>query len=214
MDIIREMVRNIAIIVVLTSLLEMLLPVSNMQRFVRVVMGLFIIITLLNPVLALVDKEVAFQVSGPMVGREGELAGILDKGKALSEESRSQAMAQYEEKLGQQVMAVAQMVPGINLNQVKVKVKNETGANQGEIKEIRLVLNTEPPKEAKDPNQGGIQGVDPVKIEVGSQGGEEAKTALAGQEDNLDGETRKRLIETIANFYSIKPEQVHIESNR
>ncbi|MHB8169942.1 MAG: stage III sporulation protein AF [Thermincolia bacterium] len=212
MDVIREMVRNIAIIVVLTSLLEMLLPVSNMQRFVRVVMGLFIIVTLLNPVLALVDKEVAFQVSGPMATKNGELSGILDKGKAISQESQGQAMAQYEEKLGQQVMAVAQMVPGVDLNQVKVKVKNDTGAHQGEIKEIRLVLNSELPKEAKGAKEGGIQPVQPVEIEI-NEGGGEAKSALAGQGDNLDSEIRKRLIETIANFYSIKPDQVHIEGN-
>jgi len=209
MDVIRELVRNIAIIVVLTGLLEMLLPISNMQRFVKVIMGLFIIVTMLNPILGLVKKELAFQVSGPVAAKNGELAGILEKGQAISRESQKQAISQYEDKLSQQVLAVAQMVPGVKLEQAKVRVKQEKGALQGEIREIRLVVDPGFPGDPK--SKSGIQRVEPVKIEVGGEGGGTAKPALAGKNRSLDAETQKRLRETIANFYSIKPDTVFIE---
>ncbi len=56
MIILTELVRNIIVLLLLTTFLEMILPSSNMQRFLKVVLGLFMLVTLLNPFLNLVNK--------------------------------------------------------------------------------------------------------------------------------------------------------------
>ena len=54
-----EWVRGLVVLVVLASLLEMLLPMGEMKRFVRLAMGLVIMLGIVRPILGLLGGQVA-----------------------------------------------------------------------------------------------------------------------------------------------------------
>ncbi|BAD40842.1 stage III sporulation protein AF [Symbiobacterium thermophilum] len=54
-----EWVRGLVVLVVLASLLEMLLPMGGMKRFVRLAMGLVIMLGIVRPILGLLGGQVA-----------------------------------------------------------------------------------------------------------------------------------------------------------
>ena len=62
MNALKELVRSLAVIIIFTSFMEMLLPNSKMKNYVRLVLGLFVIVIILNPVLAFLDSSKDFSI--------------------------------------------------------------------------------------------------------------------------------------------------------
>lgn len=58
MESLQTLVRNLAIILLLASFLEMLLPNKSMKGFVKLVMGLFVISAILTPLTTLLGMTV------------------------------------------------------------------------------------------------------------------------------------------------------------
>ena len=56
-DSITVWVKGIVFVVLFASFLELLLPSNSMQRFVRVIMGLFIMLTILQPVIEIMENK-------------------------------------------------------------------------------------------------------------------------------------------------------------
>ncbi|MEJ6950082.1 stage III sporulation protein AF [Natronospora cellulosivora (SeqCode)] len=57
MNAITQWVRNIIFIILFTALLEMFLPENNMSKYIRVVMGFFIITIMLSPFTAIFNQD-------------------------------------------------------------------------------------------------------------------------------------------------------------
>ena len=100
-----EIVRNVAIIVLLTSFMEMLLPNSSLQRFIKVIVGLFIMVTILNPILTFLKQDMvisSWQFNLP----------LRRNGYSSSSRSRSydfqqhQIIGEYQARLEQQMEAM------------------------------------------------------------------------------------------------------------
>ncbi|MGI6093322.1 MAG: stage III sporulation protein AF, partial [Negativicutes bacterium] len=52
-------IKDIILVVLFAAFMELLLPSSSMQRFIRVIMGLFIMLTILNPALDVIQNHLA-----------------------------------------------------------------------------------------------------------------------------------------------------------
>ncbi|MDK2926124.1 MAG: stage sporulation protein, partial [Bacillota bacterium] len=52
----KEWIRNIVVLVLFGGFVELLLPSNSMKRFLQVVVGLFVLTMLLEPVTLLVNK--------------------------------------------------------------------------------------------------------------------------------------------------------------
>lgn len=57
MDALRAVMLNVLVIVFLTTVLDLLLPDGTMRRYVKMTMGFFVVLTLLQPVMQLVQPE-------------------------------------------------------------------------------------------------------------------------------------------------------------
>ena len=57
MEVLVTIVKNLLVIVVIASFLEILLPDSSVRPFVRFAIGLFVILAILNPILAVFFRE-------------------------------------------------------------------------------------------------------------------------------------------------------------
>lgn len=57
MDFIKEWITNIILFVLLATVIDMLLPNSNLQKYIKMVTGLLLIAIILTPILKLVSKD-------------------------------------------------------------------------------------------------------------------------------------------------------------
>jgi len=229
METLKNIVQNILIIILLTTLLEMLLPEGDMRRYVRLVMGLFVIMVVLNPVLALFHSGVNLDAVSFNSGQEGgDLAAAVARGRELGERQKVQALNGLQEKVNGQVMALARLNKSINVTDVKVEmVDDPKSPDFGQIKTI--IVKTGEPKEKAgnvpgsgasgkrggDGNPGGpaertgngISEVLPVEIKVPdikNPRPQDKSGAAAGSGQN--GQLR----EILADFYGLAPERIKI----
>jgi stage III sporulation protein AF len=205
LDVLRNIVQNILIIIMLTTLLEMLLPKGDMRRYVRLVMGLFIIMVVLHPVLSLFNGGVNMQAVGFNAGpQDGGLAAAVSKGKKLGEEQKSRALAGLQEKINGQVMALARLDKTVKVTDVQVEmVDDPQSENFGQIKNIIVKTGAGAGAKASEDNKGVV----PVEVDIPGidiiRPREKTGTPAVPRDSG-------QLQEILADFYGLAPEQVKI----
>lgn len=210
MEIIRNLVQSLVIIIILAMFLEMLLPAGEMRTYVKMVMGLLVIIAVVQAVGSMARwsfEEMPAVVTGAGDGR-GQLPEILEAGRKISARQQDLGIEQYRRGLAQQVTALVKLNQGLPVLDVEVSVQSDSGSpGFGQIKEIILTV-SENPEQAGSAPEGTepVEEVSPVAVQVGSPGtpdktGAVSSKAVAG------------IVGVLTNFYNIKPEQVKIIYN-
>ncbi len=148
MAVLAGMVKNVLVIIILASFLEVLLPEGRVKPFVRFAIGLFIIIAVLNPVLNALFEQREFEISlwDYKVSSEQERE-ILEKGNRINQQIVVSTEAGIKEKMEGQVSAVAMLVPGVK----EVKT-NATLNDEGRLNRLDLTVRLE---ESEHSQKGG-----------------------------------------------------------
>lgn len=209
MEVIRKLVQNLIIIIILAVFLEMLLPAGVMKKYVKLVMGLLIIVVVVQAVGDLIHLDYKGELPSFTKKEEKlQLSDILEAGKKISGDQRQKAIEQYRSGLARQVMTLTSMNKEVAVVDVEVKVQSEeSDQNFGQLKEIVLAVAREheaAPREAKGVL---VQEVEPMAVRVGRQKDE---VGQPGGEVGPPREAMSNLINTVANFYNLKPEQVKV----
>lgn len=181
-----DWVRNIVMVVLFASFLELLLPSSGMQRFVRVIMGLLILLAILTPVIDALQSRVVPEVPA-LAGQGGGAADRVRQGsEAMVRERDRLALEYYRKELARQVRAVVTAVDGVADARVAVEV-GQGGAIS------RVTVYVLPGLAAEDRK---------AKISVGP--GEGARAA------ELKPALRDKIIRTVCEIYQLPVEQVAV----
>lgn len=126
MSVLTEIVRNILIIIILASFLELLLPAGTIRPFVRFAIGLFILIAVLNPLLGYLFHDHNFQVANWWDGQIDEdiRDSIAIEGQEINERVINQNQQVLKGKLEGQINAVVLLVPGIEEVDTEAEITN------------------------------------------------------------------------------------------
>lgn len=208
MEIVRNLVQSLIVIVILAMFLEMFLPAGEMRKYVKMVMGLLIIIAVVQAVGHLVRFDFTGEL--PSLAQkedQSRLASIMEAGKKISGDQQEKAIEQYRLGLANQVMALARINKEVPVVDVEVKVQSERGdPGFGHLKEIVLAVAGQPGPEFREQGKGSVTEVEPVTVQVGRPG-------PAGQAETQAGPPQGAvadLVKTVAEFYNLKPEQVKV----
>lgn len=204
MDGIKELVQVLVIITVLTVFLEMLLPNGKMHDYVKMVMGLMVIVVVLECGAALVNKDLKFDL--PALSQSNGNAGagleeIISQGKRLSEVQHRQAMEEYRQGLEKQVLALARLQKDLNVTNAKISTAEAGDRDYGRL--TGIVLEVSPG--SKEQGQL-VPRVKPVEITVGASSPGDG----AGGSPAINSKEAAELAKTIANFYNIPLDQVKV----
>jgi stage III sporulation protein AF len=211
LELIKSIVREIAIIVLLASFLEMLLPNSNMKRFVQVILGLFILISILNPIASLIKtEEMVFQIEAwryqPQSGYK--FAEIITNAERISEARENVAVREYEERIENQISSLVQLVPGVNFSEVSVKVGARSGGILGEIEQVTVKIYEELPEKQLSTRWENIN-IDEVVISIEEQAVNQEKRN--SQNDSNSGDRRVAdVTNLVSNFYSLPAGKIKV----
>lgn len=227
MEVLKSIIRNIIVIIILASFLEMLLPSSAMKRYVKLVMGLFIMVTILGPILSLVDKNYSFELGSYQINSDEQINDILKKAQNISEANKQKAKEDYQLVLSKQIQGIAQLNDGFKIidAQIKLKEDNKLSGIVG-IDEVTLIVDKEKNNTLKkssedkllEKNSGNnyqglnkdetIKTVQPVKIQIGQID----KSFMEGGQltEKLTQKEKDKIISTIANIYNLTEKQIKI----
>lgn len=125
-------VKGIVLVVMFATFLEFLLPVSSMQKFVRVIMGLFIMLSILNPIIDILQKQWLPEQITVFKAYDEKAVPIREAVNRAAENREEVTLARYRSELARQIRAIVVSLDGVA--EAKVVVETETapkGAWQG-----------------------------------------------------------------------------------
>lgn len=204
-----DLVRNIVVIVLLTTFLDLLLPSNSMRGFIKAIMGLFILVSILNPVLNIIMGYEDFEVFA--WHQDSFLAdnnSILVKGERLQNVNQELFLENYGQRIEVQMKALLQLIQGVE--EVKVQVALQQAKNaQHQIKEVQVsVLNRD--KEEENENEVS-RSVDPVKIEL-EESVEKQKAEV--EERQLNKRIEDQIYTTLCQYFGLEKKQIKVVFSR
>lgn len=216
MEIIRNLVQNLALIVILALFLEMFLPSGEMQRYVRMVLGLLVAVAIIQAAGELAHRDFTGDI--PLLTARADsqkVAGILDEGKKMAGLNEEKALQEYRRGLSSQVLALAQMNRNVPVISAEVLLQKEEGRGGGLLEEIVLVVAREQGA-VRESGDGGMPMVEPVAVKATPNssysttqaGGQKRAGAGAGEGPSMESVTA--LKKTLAGFYNIDPGKVKL----
>lgn len=118
------LIRNLAVILLLASFIEMMLPSKSMQGFVRLVMGLFVISAILTPITALMRMPLEMNIPAWTETSTSDMP-VLASGEEGVQISQSAVQEQYKMIIENQIKAVVINVPGVKNAEVKIEMEEQ-----------------------------------------------------------------------------------------
>lgn len=188
MDVLVEIVRNLLIIIMVSSFLELLLPDGNIKPFARLAMGLFILVAILNPALNLLYENREFKVNlWDYQVNTNETEQILAEGQKINRRITEVNRQILQEKLEGQIEAMAMLVPGVEEVKIKALVDDSGGVTSLSVKVVPGL--PESPGEEE-------------KINVFS-----GRERLSADEEE---EIKQKILNLVQNFYGLKNVDINI----
>lgn len=189
----QTLVRNLAMILLLATFLEMLLPNKSMRGFVQMVMGLFVISAVLAPITTFLHTPLAMDIPAWTVTTPQDLAVIATEGQA-SKVGRNAVQEQYRQILVHQIEALALGTKGVEAAIVTITFEEGAGevTDQPKIAVVNVTLTSV---------KGEIQPVQPITIG-------QSPTTEKTQSAKAD-EVRER----IAAFISLSKDKIIVQES-
>ncbi len=135
MDWLGSWIRSLIIIILLATCFEFLLPNNQMQRYVKTIVSLFILLMILSPILMFFQRDwdtdlwlqtIESKQSNMRTNNKLELDAILQEGDRLKSNHRTTAIEHVEQQLVQQITDELQPQTNYKVAHVEVKLDYQT----------------------------------------------------------------------------------------
>ncbi|QNO16149.1 stage III sporulation protein AF [Alkalicella caledoniensis] len=97
MDVLNSVVRNLVILVIVMTFLEMLLPENKLRNYAKLIFGLMIIATILNPIIVLLSDLGRIEFTEFVFSGEIEMENEQDIQEAYNEKTLNQYIKNIED---------------------------------------------------------------------------------------------------------------------
>jgi stage III sporulation protein AF len=183
-----EWLKQIIIVILLAAFVDLLMPNNGLQRYVRTVLGLFILLTLLSPIFSLFQKSLdtrklmaSVEQLPAMVGGTASpgsstasvmkpLETLLQDANQLKTVNEQQAVQLLETRLSSELKSSLETVPAVKVKDVSVVIQSDNNGKPRIEKMQAILYNIDGTAEAgkdepkrKDVNGRTVEPVIPVK---------------------------------------------------
>lgn len=209
MEVFKELIRDIVLIILLTTFLDMLLPSNKMRPYLKMVMGLFILVSILNPVLNLILRQQNIEVFASQQGSIAyEAKSIQQAGDKLAEVTRQEVLRTYAQRIEVQMASLLKLIAGVENVKVKVELK-KGGQSAGAYEDIDSVLVSIAKENIEDTEKDSIK-IEPIIIEKQSQ-----RDLVLAESSNTEKSDEEKMIErevlrTLGQYFGVLPNQTAV----
>ncbi|WP_088104720.1 stage III sporulation protein AF [Halalkalibacter urbisdiaboli] len=174
MGFLTEWLTNIILLILLATILELMLPNSNMQRYVKMVVGLLLLVMILQPLLSIFTKDVdewLFSLSNQVDNEKNSVEESINLQKRdielgqlayISEQVAVQLERQVEETLREEYsLEVARI-------DVEVSETTEAPVEMEDLKTIYVEVTEVKEDESEEEMQEQVRPVSTVRIDTSS----------------------------------------------
>lgn len=186
-------VKNIVLVVLFASFLELILPSSRMQIFIRVIMGLFIMMAILNPVIDFIHSKVLVKEVPAIRSVRYNYQDIDNSINKIAKGQQKLAREVYCEDLAKQITATVNAIEGVVKAETAVILKSTDHPNNMPHIERIIVYISQARKQDK---------IVPVKIN---------NSQRSNSKNSTDRAVENKIKRTLCQLYPFKPDQIYVE---
>jgi stage III sporulation protein AF len=173
-----DWLRDIIAVILLAVFVELLLPNKAMQRYARLVVGLFILLTILSPILKLIQSDFGAKLDEGMenwsksaMTREEQMAGlnqITRDAEAMSEKRNLEAAKLTERTLEESIRNELIEKEAAPVAEVDAMLKwvAISGTQTPYISQVTVTLNANDNKKGISKDDSAVEAVQPVIVDV------------------------------------------------
>ncbi|MDQ8735560.1 stage III sporulation protein AF [Paenibacillus sp. LHD-38] len=173
-----DWLRDIIAVILLAVFVELLLPNRAMQRYARLVIGLFILLTILSPILKLIQSDIGGKLDEGMenwsksaMAGENQMAGLSQinrDAEAMSEKRSIEAAKLTERTLEASILneLVERTDEGIADVDATLKWVNVSGHQTPYISQVTVTLQTKKQNKSLVKEGDPVDEVQPVIVDV------------------------------------------------
>lgn len=237
-----EWLRGIIAVVLLASFIDLLLPNRSMQRYVRLVASLIILLTILSPIISLLkgdfnerlDERFAnwLDTKSSKTVHMPTLQEIQRDAEGLRRQGQAAAAALTERKLAEAMLLQIRRQTGAEATDVAVELGLQSGSSSGSggnayIAKVTVTLAArenfaDDSEDASSEQAEDIAEVEPVAVSVqldetgktGEEETEQASSDWAGRFIKVEGEAADAIRQTLLDGWLVAPESVMIREEK
>ena len=121
----KEWVKSIVLIVLFANFIEMLLPNSKFRGYIRVVIGFFVILVIMVPIINLLNFKTEGLNFSLVDNNQASLDKILIAGNNLRNQEEKEARGKYKTRLVKQMEAVIKLNSKFEEVQVEINLSSD-----------------------------------------------------------------------------------------
>ncbi|NLJ55906.1 MAG: stage III sporulation protein AF [Firmicutes bacterium] len=221
METIGGLIRYIVILIFISTLLEMILPQGVFRRYLRMLIGILLIFTLITP-LQKITRLAPYWEIPPLVNSmenesAAELEAILGHGERLYKEKMKDALKDYQAKVSD--LLTAELAREFKQDLLDLQITTEDNPDSKEFglfKDVYAVVQEQKPvKKVTAP--GNVEEIN-VAVEVISpnkgafrENSGSGKTENSSASPESNGGKIKEIEKYLAAYFRLSPENVKVE---
>lgn len=206
MEMLKAWVRDLAILAIFASLIEMLLPNGSLKKYVKLVIGFFILLAVLNPILGFLNADYRTFYPFETSPAKRDQQKIQKDGQRLQEQNQQLAVSAYQTQLEEQIRAWI-LTQG-DVEDAKVQV---TAKGDGQIQSVQVGLQLTKEVQAAATTTK-VPPVEKVEIAIGiAQPKEHEQVAEATAETAKMRQIQDKVVKLLGSLYNLKPEAISFQ---
>lgn len=198
---------QIVVAVIIASIIEMLLPNGNNKKYIKAIIGVYILFTIISPIIGKFVKIDLKDIDYEKYFKEIETQETISQSlttnneKAMGEIYISNLKADMKNKLEEK---------GYKVENINLKVELEDEKNYGKVNEILLSISKQNKEDSKtkENNTIAINKIENVKI-----GNKVENTKQEKVSKYIENSDKNQIKDYLASVYDVKKKNIRINEN-
>lgn len=203
MEFITSWVQGIIVAVIIGSIIEMLLPNGNSKKYIKVVIGVYIVFNIVSPIITkFTGRELKLDSIIDINKYEDKLSSYEVDTKSLENTNNSNIKEVYILKLKKDIKAKVED-KGYIVNSIQIEIEN---TDEYKVKKIYMILSKRENKEENNENKI-VNEIEKVNIEVKIENNTNEETT---EMIRLTEKEKSEIKDYISSVYEINKKNINI----
>ncbi|MCF6096683.1 stage III sporulation protein AF [Thermovorax subterraneus] len=184
-------IKQVILVVIFTLFVDLLMPSNDLRKYIKVTLGIIVIIAILNPIISLLKADKFFDGIQLEAMEYLDEDSISNQAEKLKQKHIKMALELFEKELEEKLVRQLKQITSLAVYKTDVKVNQD-----GSIKEIHLVINKDSLQHPKN--------VEKVFVSLDSQPSNIPN--INSMKDEI-----KKIKEYLSAFYEIPETNISVE---
>jgi len=203
-EFLRDWTINIVIMVVFVSFLQIILPSSNMKRYLNMIIGLLIIIVLINPFIKFISKDIDIERE-VFTNLSRSNSDRTYESNEYSKLQNEQIVGIYKDKLKREIYEIVESKSEYQVLNLSIDILEDIDSEDfGSITRIEILMGEMAEERKEESENIKVEDVKPVSIDI--------KDTSVATKGTISKDCDK-VQNVIAEYYRIPKENISVYLN-